>query len=114
MNNFKGSLHNRHSAIITKEMIDEFIDEAVCFLDINQGNDLVQYDKLIGKTIFAEDGVVSEDSLRSIAENFPTDQIDVYEETKNILLKAMNYVGNQINNMSEDPRYIRDQSEFEN
>ncbi|MES1222459.1 MAG: Alw26I/Eco31I/Esp3I family type II restriction endonuclease, partial [Bacteroidota bacterium] len=102
---------NRHSIAIAKEIVDKYVKEAVDYLD-SDGENFKELDSFIQKTLLPEEGIVSDESLRRLVSQFPTERIEVFEKAKALLAKAMMEVGKAINNLSENNRYVRDQFEL--
>ncbi|MBN9382015.1 MAG: Alw26I/Eco31I/Esp3I family type II restriction endonuclease [Chitinophagaceae bacterium] len=102
---------NRHFLAIAKETVDGYVQQAISCLD-RQDKNFFELDLLLHNTLLPEEGNVAEEKLRMIVNQFPTHTVEVFEEAKALLSKAMAVIGKAIYDASGSDRYVRDQFEF--
>ena len=102
---------NRHSFIVAEDRVNLLVSQSIEILD-NVSIKIKKLDVELGHILFPHDGVVSEDKLRNFSSTFPKGKLDVFEQVKELLVHAMSHVGQDISEMWNNDRYVREESDL--
>jgi len=102
---------NRHLFLIDKNSMQKII-EIVHDKIIKEAPEVIELDKEIKAVLIPSSSVISEPNLRKLVERIHTDEIEIFEECKELLTTEMNKVGNKISVLWNDERYVRESFVF--
>jgi len=98
---------NRYMFLIDENSMQKAI-KIVYDKMINEAPELIKFDKEIKAVLIPSSGVISESELRRLVEKINTDEIEILEQCKELLIAEMNKVGNKISVLWNDDRYVRE------